>query len=371
MRFSGQDNIFSQAARIKEAQLRDKPERRTWEAAPPFFKWTCGNYIPVREARSLENFQEQLNRAKSFRHHGNDLLAQSKLDDALMQYSHGIAVFLWFQRRDERYVDEVKLLSNLDQLNQPQLKEAREHLAYCFLNAASVLMQQGKFKDAVYSCTKALEFEPDSAKGHFRRAQANYAMDSTHHLELAVKDVKKAAVLNPCDPQVRACHKQWKRELDHQNAKDRSTFKNMFTGEPLYSEEHKGNTLDSPLPEDQGWLTPPFSEAAKRHAADLGIDLDNESVRDHLVKVHRSRQQQQALGTHTQASSPGNAESGPYPETYIQFWQQLLGGKLRWRWHYTFYILLVGNSIWQTAKMLVVYYRFMVKDDAPSLESEF
>ena len=68
-------------------------------------------------------------------------------------------------------------------------------------------------------------------------------MDSTHHLELAVKDVKKAAVLNPCDPQVRACHKQWKRELDHQNTKDRSTFKNMFTGEPLYSEEHKGNTL--------------------------------------------------------------------------------------------------------------------------------
>lgn len=147
----------------------------------------------------MENFQEQLNRAKSFRHHGNVLLAQSKLDDALMQYtplrlvtndpvqasftdhgihcnivyrySHGIAVFLWFQRRDERYVDEVKLLSNLDQLNQPQLKEAREHLAYCFLNAASVLMQQGKFKDAVYSCTKALEFEPDSAKGHFRRAQ--------------------------------------------------------------------------------------------------------------------------------------------------------------------------------------------------------
>ena len=76
-------------------------------------------------------------------------------------------------------------------------------------------------------------------------------------------------------------------------------------------------------------------------------------------------------GTLTQASSPGNPECSPHPETYIQFWQQLLGGKLRWRWHYTFYILLVGHSLWQTAKMLVVYYRFMVKDDAPSLEAEF
>jgi len=69
-------------------------------------------------------------------------------------------------------VDEVKLLNNLDELDESQLEEARLHLSYCFLNAASALMQQGHFKDAGYSCTKALEFDPDSAKGHFRRAQA-------------------------------------------------------------------------------------------------------------------------------------------------------------------------------------------------------
>lgn len=69
-------------------------------------------------------------------------------------------------------MDEVKLLNNLDELDESQLEEARLHLSYCFLNAASALMQQGHFKDAGYSCTKALEFDPDSAKGHFRRAQA-------------------------------------------------------------------------------------------------------------------------------------------------------------------------------------------------------
>lgn len=74
-------------AKIKEAQLREKPERRAWEAAPSFFKWTCGNYIPVKEARALADFEEKLTRANAFRHRGNDLAAKSELEDALMQYS--------------------------------------------------------------------------------------------------------------------------------------------------------------------------------------------------------------------------------------------------------------------------------------------
>lgn len=90
---------------------------------------------------------------------------------------------MWFQRRDERYVDQVKLMNNLDNLESQQMKEAGLHLAYSFLNAASVLMQQGQFKDAVYSCTKALEFDSSSAKGYFRRAQACSPQQSLLALE--------------------------------------------------------------------------------------------------------------------------------------------------------------------------------------------
>lgn len=78
---------------------------------------------------------------------------------------------------------------------------------------------------------------------HLSVMQANYALDSTHHLELAVKDAKKAASLSPCDAQVCACLKQWKQELAYQNAKDRSTFKNIFSGEPLYSDSAQANSL--------------------------------------------------------------------------------------------------------------------------------
>jgi hypothetical protein len=88
----------------------------------------------------------------------------------LCRYSNAIAVFLWFQRRDGRYVDDVKLLNNLSDEPLEACEQAWEHLSSCFLNAAAVLMKQKQYNDACHSCTKALEFRP-TAKGHYRRAQ--------------------------------------------------------------------------------------------------------------------------------------------------------------------------------------------------------
>jgi hypothetical protein len=67
-------------------------------------------------------------------------------------------------------VDDVKLMNNLSVESLDACEKAWEHLSACFLNAASVLMRQGLYKDAVYSCTKALEFK-STAKGYFRRSQ--------------------------------------------------------------------------------------------------------------------------------------------------------------------------------------------------------
>lgn len=58
------------------------------------------------------------------------------------------------------------------------------------------------------------------------------------------------------------------------------------------------------------------------------------------------------------------------PETYVQFWQQLLNGTLQWRWHYMFYILLVGNSLWQAAKMLLTYRQFLGQANSVDLDDD-
>lgn len=75
------------AAKMKEAQLKDKPERREWEAAPSFFKWTCGNYDQVQAARDCEDYSAKLATAQSFRQAGNELFVEEKFEDALMKYA--------------------------------------------------------------------------------------------------------------------------------------------------------------------------------------------------------------------------------------------------------------------------------------------
>lgn len=56
---------------------------------------------------------------------------------------------------------------------------------------------------------------------------------------------------------------------------------------------------DGPAPGGEGWLRPPFSQAAKQHAAELGIDLDDEQIQKHLIEVHSRRH------SHAQKSASG------------------------------------------------------------------
>jgi hypothetical protein len=73
------------AAEMKENHLKNKPERRTWVEAAPFFKWTCGNYPEVHAARTHTSFKTQLDTAMNFRQEGNELYSKGEWDDALMK----------------------------------------------------------------------------------------------------------------------------------------------------------------------------------------------------------------------------------------------------------------------------------------------
>ena len=69
---------------MKEAALKEKPERRQWEEAASFFKWTCGNYDHVHHARKLP-FQQRLAAGEAFRAEGNSAYVEERYPDALMQ----------------------------------------------------------------------------------------------------------------------------------------------------------------------------------------------------------------------------------------------------------------------------------------------
>lgn len=63
--------------------MKDRPSRQAWEQAPDFFKWTCGDYADVLQARALPTFQERLTAAEAIKEDGNQRFVEDKLDDAL------------------------------------------------------------------------------------------------------------------------------------------------------------------------------------------------------------------------------------------------------------------------------------------------
>ena len=83
---TGIDSVLvSGAGKMKAASLKCKPERREWEQAPDFFKWTCGEYEHVVQARQLPRVEDRLSQAADFRQTGNMLFASDDLDAALLQ----------------------------------------------------------------------------------------------------------------------------------------------------------------------------------------------------------------------------------------------------------------------------------------------
>jgi outer membrane receptor for Fe3+-dicitrate len=74
-----------------------------------------------------------------------------------------------------------------------------------------------------------------------RLLQANYAQNSVHHLEMAVKDAKQAVSHAPGDLNMKQQYQTWRRELSSQNAKDRASFGSLFSRGNLYPDK-----VDSP-----------------------------------------------------------------------------------------------------------------------------
>ena len=70
---------------------------------------------------------------------------------------------------------------------------------YRLFNAATALMKNNRFSEAVAEWRKALELDPDDGKAHFNLA---YALNETNELDAAVAEYTKASVLTPDQPVV-------------------------------------------------------------------------------------------------------------------------------------------------------------------------
>lgn len=287
-------------------------------------------------------------------------------------------MFVWFQRTKEKSIEDVPLRDALAASSDGERSQAHAHLAACFVNAAAVLLKQSDSRGTIFACTKALSYQPEHAKAMYRRAQvrapaasvlpwlpslhascclqdcrllqAHYALDTTYDLELAVKDLQRAAKLAPGDTAVTRHLAKWRSELAQQTKKDKRTFANMFSRGNLYQDDAAAAPALGSPDSGLGWIKPPFCEDARRQAAEMGIDLEDPSVLAALTELHQNK-----VDAHEPTS--GQTDSLANPGGFVDWWRALIAGRLPWRWHYLVYIFLWGHAVLRTYKIVQQFSR--------------
>lgn len=81
-------------------------------------------------------------------------------------------------------------------------QKAQKFICSVLLNAAACLIKMqtpAGPREVIWTCTEVLELDNSCVKAYYRRAMAYVHMDSSTTLELAVKDLTKAAQLAPGD----------------------------------------------------------------------------------------------------------------------------------------------------------------------------
>lgn len=117
--------------------------------------------------------------------------------------TQAVAIFRYWNRemigREQKlvcYKDDEKCKEGGDR------QKAQKFICSVLLNAAACLIKMqtpAGPREVIWTCTEVLELDNSCVKAYYRRAMAYVHMDSSTTLELAVKDLTKAAQLAPGD----------------------------------------------------------------------------------------------------------------------------------------------------------------------------
>ncbi|KAG8336153.1 FK506-binding protein 5 [Homalodisca vitripennis] len=161
----------------------------------------------LKETWALDS-DGKLEQGKFFKEKGTNYFKLNKLKLALKMYKKAIE-YLEF---DSGFVEEGE-------------KERKALLISNHLNCALCLIKLQEFTEAKEQCNKALELEPTSEKGLFRRGQANLFLGEPEIAKVDFETVLKQDPNNKAAAQhVMVCNQKMK----EQKAKEKQIYANMF-----------------------------------------------------------------------------------------------------------------------------------------------
>ncbi|KAF4530087.1 hypothetical protein B566_EDAN001343, partial [Ephemera danica] len=142
----------------------------------------------------------------------NDLMSCSKLPD--IWFYHKVEMIAQiknagnyyfskneFENADQKYRKALRYVEWYNTSQPPEKKNGSvEKLrTICQLNLAACKLKARLYREALNICDQVLQREPGNAKAFYRRGQAQYGLND---YELALKDLKKAKQLKPCDTSI-------------------------------------------------------------------------------------------------------------------------------------------------------------------------
>ena len=131
-----------------------------------------------------------------------------------------------FQEAMRRFVQALEVLGNIYDLNDPETKEKRNTISLsCYLNLASCNLKLEQWRPMQSNASKAIEIDPKSAKGYFRRGQANLQIGE---YQAARADLNKGMELSGNDPSIAAELQRLDATEANQKAQEKKMFSKMF-----------------------------------------------------------------------------------------------------------------------------------------------
>ena len=113
-----------------------------------------------------------------------------------------VAIFRYWNREMVGKDQHLVCFKDDEKLTGEDKQRVQKFICSVLLNAAACLIKMqtpASPKEVIWTCTKVLELDKSCVKAYYRRAMAYISMDSSTTLELAVKDLTKAAQLAPGD----------------------------------------------------------------------------------------------------------------------------------------------------------------------------
>ncbi|CBZ53099.1 Peptidylprolyl isomerase D (Cyclophilin D),related [Neospora caninum Liverpool] len=163
------------------------------------------------------NVGEKLEGANAEKERGNEAFKKGNYAEAAAAYREGLDYFSYV----ENWSDEER----------EQQKRLELPLR---LNLATCCNRLGEYSEAIEQTTKALEIDPESSKGRFRRGVARMAVGL---LDEARHDFVQAAKLDPKNVEIRRELEKCKKKIEEVRAKEKSAFGNIFKKVDLYTEK--------------------------------------------------------------------------------------------------------------------------------------